>query len=135
MLNVVLRTHDERKHLALLEVERYSDASGYCAFLEVRSDNFAGRIRFCFEVEPLRAFIDGIERMDRELAGTATLQSVYEEPWLKLEVDHAGRVSVTGELVWYVDYTHRLRFGFQTDQTCLGPFARDLRACLRAPTV
>lgn len=134
-MDVVLQTHDDAKYLALLGVERYGDASGYCADLVVRSDAFAGRVRFCFEPGPLATFVDAVERMDRDLAGAATLRPLYEETFVSLDVDHAGRVSVSEELVHYAPHTHRLAFEFQTDQTCLGPLVRDLRACMFAPAV
>jgi hypothetical protein len=134
-MNVVLRTHDDAKYLALLDMERFSDDSGYCADLVVRSDSFAGHMRFCFEPGPLAAFADAVEQMDRDLSGAATLQPLYEETFITLKVDHVGRINVSGELVRYAEHTHRLAFSFTTDQTCLGPLARDLRACMFIPAV
>jgi hypothetical protein len=68
--------------------------------------------------------------MDRSLRGTARLQSIFEDPYIELALDHAGKVRVSGDLVQHGPPTQRLQFEFMTDQTVLAPFARDLRACL-----
>jgi hypothetical protein len=134
-MDAILQTNDDSKYLGLLGIERFEDGSGYCADLVVRSDGFAGNLKFCFEVAPLAQFIEALDRMDRELNGAATLKSNYEEPFVKLEVHKTGAVSVSGELIIHGDYTHCLAFGFKTDQTCLAPFARELRTCLVAQAV
>jgi hypothetical protein len=135
-MDVVLRTHDDAKYLALRNVKRYGDESGYCVDLEVRSGGFAARVLFCFETVPLARFVTALERMDRDLAGAATLQPLHEDTIvITLALDHAGRVSVSGEIVFHAEHLHRLTFGFETDQTCLGPLVRDLKACMVAPAV
>lgn len=134
-MDVVLRTHDDTKYVGFHGIERYSDASGYCADLVVRSGEFTGRVKFCFEPAPLAGFVDDLEVMDRTLVGEATLRPLYEETFIKLEVRRTGAVRVSGELVRYAEHTHRLQFGFVTDQTCLAPLIRDLRAGMFAPAV
>jgi hypothetical protein len=134
-VNAILRTNDDSKYLALLNIERFEDGSGYGADLVVRSDGYAGNLKFYFEVAPLERFVQALDRMDDELKGAATLKPNYEEPFVKLEVHKTGAVSVSGELVIHADFTHRLTFGFKTDQTCLAPFARDLRTCLVSQAV
>ena len=69
--------------------------------------------------------------MDRMLAGTATLQPVYERHFIQLELDCARRVTVRGEVYEDSPSDQLLRFEFWTDQTCLAALAADLRACLQ----
>ena len=134
-MDVVLQTNDDAKYLALLNVERFSDGSGFCMQLSVRSEAFAGSMQFCFEPSPLEKFVADLERMDRTLTGDARLKPLYEESQVTLEMTHSGGVVVSGDLVQYAGHTHRLQFGFGTDQTCLAPLIRDLRACLVATAV
>lgn len=58
----------------------------------------------------------------------ALLRTPYEDDFIRLELSPRGCVSVTGGSREDSDLDQRLRFGFTTDQTALGPFARDLRA-------
>ena len=87
----------------------------------------------CFHPAQLEAFVTAIARMDRTLRGTARLTSGFEDHYVELEVDHMGGVWVSGELFEYAQQSQHLRFGFRTDQTCLGPLADDLQACLHMP--
>ena len=134
-MDVLLQTNDDAKYLALLNVERFADGSGFCVQLSVRSDAFAGSIQFCFEPSPLEHFVADLERMDRTLTGSARLKPLYEESKVTFEMLRTGGVAVSGDLVQYGGHTHRLQFGFNTDQTCLAPLIRDLHACLVAAAV
>jgi len=134
-MDVLLLTNDDAKYLALLDIQRFGDDAGFRSHLAVRSGDFAGSVHFCFEPAPLKQFVAEIERMNRTLSGRAQLKPLYEDIQITLEVHHTGRVTVSGELVRYAEHTHRLQFGFDTDQTCLAPLARDLHACLLAPAV
>lgn len=69
--------------------------------------------------------------MDRTLAGSALLKPLYEDDFIELTLDHAGHVTVRGELYEQSPSPQLLRFEFETDQTCLAPLAADLRACLQ----
>ena len=128
-MDIVLQTHTNEQYLALLNVERFGDGSGFCSQLVVRSYGFAGRQRLCVEVEPFRDFAEAVERMDRDLEGTARLQSRYEPEHMELELTPAGSLWVRGELRGFVDEPQSLKFAFRTDQTCLRTFAENLRAC------
>jgi hypothetical protein len=66
--------------------------------------------------------------MDRTLAGSAELRTPYEDDFIRLELGPRGSVSITGESRECSELDQRLCFGFTTDQTALGPFARDLKA-------
>lgn len=128
-MDIVLLTNDEN-YLGFHQVQRYSDLSGFGAFLGVRTHGFRADLLFMVEPEAFVAFIEALEEMDRSLAGKARLKAVYEDPYIELEVDPTGEVRVSGDLVDHGPPRQRLEFEFVTDQTVLGPFARDLRSCL-----
>lgn len=129
LMDIVLRTNDEN-YLGFRQVQRYSDRSGFGASLVVRTHGFCAELLFAAESEPFVAFIEALEEMDRSLTGKARLEAVFEDPYIELELDHTGKVRVSGDLVAYGSPTQRLQFEFMTDQTALGPFARDLRSCI-----
>jgi hypothetical protein len=128
-MDVVLQTHSNEQYLALLNVERFGDGSGFCSQLVVRSHGFAGQQQFCPEVEAFREFMEDVERMDRDLRGAGCLQSCYEPEFVELELTRAGSLWVRGELRGFADEPQSLKFAFRTDQTCLRPLANSLRAC------
>lgn len=134
-MNIVMQTHSADPALALEEVQRFADDSGYCCQLAVRSHGFAARALFCFECEAFDTFRDAVEELDRTLTGSARLQPRYEEGFVELEVGSTGAVFVSGQVVLASELSQSLRFEFRTDQTCLGPLARALAACASSPAV
>jgi hypothetical protein len=135
-MDVILKTNDPDRQLALMQVSRFADDSGFCCELVVRSHGFGASVQFCFEPRALRAFHEAVVRMNRTLTGTAKLKPAYDEPFVSLELLRTGAVMVSGQLSRLEDdTTHVLHFGFRTDQTCLGPFARDLGACFQLAAV
>jgi len=85
------------------------------------------------EPEPLLSFLEAVERMDRTLTGSALLKPLFEDHFIQLHLDHAGRATIRGELLEYSASPQHLCFQFETDQTCRAPLAADLRACLQLP--
>ena len=135
-MDIILQTNTSEPYLGLLGVRRFADGSGFCGELEVRSNGFAGRVDFCPGEARLAEFAAAVAQMDRTLVGRAHLHQDYEEGYIELEVTRTGRVVVHGELAHYRDAgPHRLQFAFSTDQTCLGPLAADLAACLNLAAV
>ena len=113
-MEIVLETNSRDKYLGFRDVQRYSDNSGFCAQLVVSAHGFGAQLLFCVEPEPFAAFIDELDAMDRTLAGKARLKPVFEDPFVELEVDHTGKVRVSGELVAHGTATQRLRFAFSS---------------------
>ena len=134
-MDVVLKTNDPERYLALMQIARFADNSGFCCELVVRSHGFGGSMQFCFEPAALVAFHGALQRMDRSLIGSAMLKPMHEDPYIRMELLHTGAVTVSGELSVSDEATHRLIFGFRTDQTCLGPFVRELGACFQLAAV
>jgi hypothetical protein len=135
-MDVVLPTNDLDKSLGLYAVNRFADNSGYCAELRVASHGFAAQLQFCVEPARFRDFIEQIEAMNRLLRGEACLKPTYESNQIRLVAGRGGWIIVSGELQTLVDgEDHMIRFAFRTDQTCLSPLARDLRACMELAAV
>jgi len=127
-MNVVLQTHLDYSRLALREIVKFTDDSGYVAKLQVRSGGFILDQHFYFDDVGLWDFLSGIVSMDQTLVGVAELRTPYDENnFIRLELDFRGSLLVTGESRDYSGFDQSLRFGFITDQTVLAPLARDLR--------
>src|SRR4051794_14092142 len=111
-MDVVLLTPTTDLVLALRDITRFADGSGYVAKLQVRSGGFMLDRSFYFDEVGLVDFLSAIDSMDRTLAGSAELRTPYEDDFIRLELGPRGSVSVTGESREYSDLDQRLRFGF-----------------------
>jgi hypothetical protein len=49
-----------------------------------------------------------------------------EEDHVHFEINSSGRVLVSGLLIHYEEPSHRLKFGFYSDQSCLPSFIQAL---------
>lgn len=125
-MDIVLATNTEDPFLALKDLERHADGSGYGCKLSVRSTWLTADLPFFFEAQALTVFIAALREMDRTLTGEALLKPMWEEPYLRLEADHRGRIHVSGLMIYYDGNNQQVRFGFVTDQTCLPRLISDL---------
>jgi hypothetical protein len=129
-MDIVLRTNTTAPKLELKDIRRFSDGSGYVSHIVIVSDGFSAARPFYFEEWMLLNFLKAIEGMDKDLKGKARVGPAYEEDYIELEVGATGQVTVRGELVEYAPEENRLKFSFETDQTCLKPLLDDLHRCL-----
>jgi hypothetical protein len=127
-MDVVLQTNTANPSLVLENVRRFADESGYGARVTVRSGAISGEFTFSFEPFPLAQFLAAVEAMDQTLAGEALLKPMWEPDFIRLELTRQGAVLVSGEFQ-QMGGAQLLRFSFKTDQTCLRPLAKALRAC------
>lgn len=130
-MDIILKTNTEDPHLSLKDIRRFDDGSGFGLLFVVRSHGFSAHRQFSFERHCLLEFVEAVENMDRKLSGSARLAPMFEdEIFFELTIDVRGRVTVQGEVNEFSDLSQKLRFAFETDQTCLAPLAADLRVCL-----
>jgi hypothetical protein len=134
-MDIVLQTNTDDPALALEDIQRFADESGFGCQLAVRSHGFAARTLFTFERDLFDIFRSAVEVMDRSLTGSARLQPRYEDGFIELTMGQAGAVFVSGEVVRHAEFSQLLRFEFRTDQTCLHPLVRDLDACTKLAPV
>ncbi|ATC23366.1 WapI family immunity protein [Caulobacter vibrioides] len=125
-MDVILATHTDNPFLAMTNIERYADASGYGCNLTVRSAWLSAVYPFHFEPYPLAEFIAALRELDRTLKGQATLKPMWEDHYLRFEGDGIGRVRVSGLLFDCGGNDQQVRFSFEVDQTCLARFVADL---------
>jgi len=130
-MDIILQTNTDNPFLALRAVERFQDGSGYSSQIVVRSDWIAVNYKFYFEEQALKTFIDGLEQLDRTLAGQARLKPMWEEQFLEFDGVGSGRVKVSGDLIEHSEWQQRVQFAFGTDQTCLRPFILSLKEALK----
>jgi hypothetical protein len=124
-MDIVLRTNAEDPAFALRNCRRL-DSRTYECELYVRSSGFIAERQFWFEEPEVGTFLASVAEMDRTLEGSAELRTRYEENGFRLELGPRGTITVSGTLREYGAMEQVLRFAFTTDQTVLGPLARDL---------
>jgi len=78
----------------------------------------------------LERFLSDLQRLYQSLSGSARLQTTYEEPYFELVGAASGHVRVRGHIVFFSEETHRLDFGFTTDQTFLPPLISSVEAVI-----
>jgi hypothetical protein len=124
-MDVVLRTNAEDPAFVLCNCRRV-DSRTYQCKLYVRSSGFIAERQFWFEEPEFGTFLASVAEMDRTLEGSAELRTRYEENGFRLDLAPRGTVTVSGTLREYGATEQVVHFAFTTDQTVLGPFARDL---------
>jgi hypothetical protein len=120
---IILETNDETRFLQLSRF-RHSGGKVFSAQLTLRSAGFACDREVLFDL--LEEFVRQLESMEKTLKGKAVLGEQHSAaPCLQLEIDTQGHVLVEG--VIEDERLQRLKYRFETDQTCLSAFAGDLR--------
>jgi hypothetical protein len=124
---VELKTNDARKTL-VFENWKYQTkgTEGYVFDIRLLSGDFAAKQMFFIYRTSLEQFLRNIEKMITRLSGTIELKEEYESHYVRMELDRLGHVNVTGELWYFAPLEQHLKFGFETDQTCLQPLFNDL---------
>jgi hypothetical protein len=125
-MDIILQTNSHEKRLELRNCKKFGDGSGYAVSIFARSGNFSAEIDFYFEEYPLEQFLKNLALMSRTLKGTAILKPMWEDDFVEVKALNLGHISVTGELSQLSDYSQKLSFGFETDQTALAPFVEQL---------
>ncbi len=125
---IALATNDAEKEFSLSELDLMED----CLQLRV---NVRSRGFSCSKpmmVDNVRHAVAALEELVTSLSGEVRLGAAYEDDEVVFEMNNRGQLFVRGRLVSYGELTQRLEFEFQTDQTALVPFAREMRAFLKA---
>jgi hypothetical protein len=102
----------------------------YIFDIRVLSGNFAAKQMFCLCRTSFEQFLRNLEKMATRLSGTVELKEEYENQYVRMELDRIGHIAVTGELWYLAPLEQHLKFGFETDQTCLQPLFKDLSRVL-----
>ena len=127
-MDVILQTNTENPRLALLEVKRFRDDSGYSSTLSVLSGGYSATYRFSFEEYSLSEFIASLSKIQELLTGVARLKPMWEPQYIELEASTLGHILVRGELPEHSARRQKLVFEFVTDQTCLMPLISALKS-------
>lgn len=122
-MKAVLSTGKEDAALAFENLESVKDEVS--CYVAIQSKGFSARRPFYFS--PLSRVLSELESLNSSLTGKVTFSEDYEDNAISFECDKFGHVIVEGELYLHSEHYHALRFSFETDQTCLAPFIRDLK--------
>lgn len=136
--SIELQTYDAQKVFRFLDVEVDHKAGELSAILEVQANGFGCKKKIWMGFLP--GFLQELEAMDSGKIGKARMWDDWTfipEPsddnnHITFSLDTLGHVLVSGTIV-EGDYSQRLQFCFQTDQTILRPFIRDLTALIPPP--
>jgi hypothetical protein len=124
---IALATNDPEKELSFSELDLMGD--GIQFRVTVRSQGYACSKEML--VDDFRGAVGALMDMAAVLKGEVRLGAAYEDDELMFKINDRGQVFVRGRLVAYGEFTHKLEFEFQTDQTALAPFARELDGILK----
>ncbi|MGF1733584.1 WapI family immunity protein [Photobacterium kasasachensis] len=123
-----LLTNDDKLVFEMTNFELFRGSSFKCRVLvSSRGFGYCGQVYF----DNGQSFVEDIEKMAENIVGSAELIEDYHDHFVKFEVTKLGHVLVSGCFTEYGDFTQNLEFGFKIDQTCLVPFANDLRNVLQ----
>jgi hypothetical protein len=122
-MDTALTTNAPGASLTFRGITRYPGETGYSVVLAIESTPFAASLPFSFEPHPLEVFLRELRRLNKTLHGSATLKPMWEPDFVRFEGNGRGHIIVAGELGYSEQH---LRFGFETDQTCLTPLIRDV---------
>lgn len=125
--SVVLATNDPEKELSFAELDLMEDCLQIR--VNVRTQGFA--CSKAMMIDDVRHAVGALEEMVTALKGEVRLGAAYEDDELVFKMNDRGQLFVRGRLVAYGEFTHKLEFEFQTDQTALAPFARELGGFLK----
>jgi hypothetical protein len=131
-MNIVLQTGSGERSLEFRDLRLHSDGFNFETRLVVRSDGFQLERTFYFEPFALQAFLKGLVQLDTTLSGIARLQPLHERDYISFEARPAGHIVVSGEFRQEAEINQLLRFGFQTDQTCLRPLIIEVRKAVQS---
>jgi len=133
-VDIVLATHTDDPFLALSNLERLGDDSGFVCDLTVVSSGFSAHDhRFYFGAPELRTCIENLRLMNETLSGSARLFQQYEADNIEFFVDSFGHLWVAGDLLQFGDREQRLHWEFRSDQTVLVPLIRGLSEAAAMP--
>jgi hypothetical protein len=123
-MNIILQTNSESECLELHDIRK--SGRDYICSLVVESRGFSASRHFHFDEHHLKIFLENLNVMETKLEGEAILRHLFEDDQITLKGFRNGHIVVSGSLVEYSEYSQRLDFCFQTDQTVLKPLIKDL---------
>jgi hypothetical protein len=127
-MEIQLETNTSDPSLALMDVQKFDDGSGYRSLLVVRSGWISTTFAFTFQEEGARNFLRELSQLNATLAGEAVLKPNWDDHYLKFIGSGFGDVAVEGYLIDHGDQGpagQSIHFCFATDQTVLQPLIRD----------
>lgn len=126
-MDITLAHMSETSFLIFRNCNKFQDGSGYCVDLLMRSGAFQLDTRFYFEDWPLKQFWEGLLKMNESLTGKAILRPMWEKDYIEFAATTLGHIEIVGEFALYGPLEQRLKFGLETDQTCLVPLIEGLK--------
>lgn len=117
---ISLQTNDDDKVMTISDVT----LNGFVLFVD-HSDFSAKNTFSHHDTNYIKIFIKDLESIQQANHGAAELIDA-EGNELCFKLNRLGHLEITGTLVKYIPLKQELNFGFETDQTCLGPFINDL---------
>ncbi len=121
--------HEDK--LILSSFEKLGD-EGYKCQLDLSSGSFTAKTEFWFDKTSARQVLEVLRHIFEQPHGKARLSFRYEEPFIEFKGDGLGHIAVSGLLTEGPPF-QRLEFFFQTDQTMVGVFMKNLEELINEP--
>jgi len=124
-MKIELRTNTEDPVLEFINIKKYDDQSGFGATINVSSNGFSAKVFCTFGEWPMDEFIRQLEGCNKSLSGQAKLKPEWDNWFITFVVKNTGQVEISGVLY---SAGQELKYEFITDQTCISPLIKDLKA-------
>jgi hypothetical protein len=124
MNEITLPSSDGSDYLKLVNFK--PDRNGVSFEIIISSRNFTGQTVYALEAVEFRSLLEDLQYMYDKLSGSADLRLHMEEDHVRFEINSSGQILVSGLLIHHMEPSHRLKFGFYSDQSCLPSFIQAL---------
>jgi hypothetical protein len=121
---IELQTNSETEKL--LFRTRFLVDQHFTFYFEAKSREFGGKSHFCVSRSELKQFSTDLLRLHSDLEGVSHLSDYDSDSYIKFEINKSGQLFVTGQIGGSHE-DHFMKFTFQTDQTCIPKFVRDIQ--------
>lgn len=123
----LLSSPDE--YLRLYAFERFEDGSGYKASIDIVSSCFSCVGKECYFDDLQQFYADSMQAYQQQ-TGRVLLKDMHEKDHFKFDFTHFGHVLLSGVLYSPSNTTQHLSFFFETDQSYVLMFLKQMKEVL-----
>jgi len=117
------------KQLKLYRIEKFEDGSGYSAKVDLVSGKFSC-VGKTLNFHGLKEFYKTLDKGYETLSGSALLKHNYEQDNIVFKFTSSGHIIISGVFNEYSE-EQSLEFRFETDQTFLSEFLRQIEKIIQ----
>ena len=118
------------EHISIDPIGWVDREGWFQANVEISIQSFNGVVEPYFEVQDFKRFHEQVQKLYKELKGSAVLSPIEEQFSLTLTGDGKGHIEAKGIAYAHATYGSCLEFEFDIDQTFLPHLIRSLKRLL-----